>query len=783
MKKSIKTHFALLFALLALAPIAIIFAIYSPGVIRGLSNRAVQDVHSLGKSHVRIISLWIKEKTEDAKRLASSHHVLNIFKGLPQDSDGLSDFLHSNLQEHGFSGIYVLDRDGNLKASAERGKHAGLPKEVKQLLEKALKDMHVTLAHFHEPEEVKDKCPMLCLASPVLGGKDIPGAVVVKIDLSRIRDVLMDVTGERRVCTSLIDKEGNMLICFILDPTSECHKSMGKKLVDPRTGNLTPGVKACLSGKKGFSPQVYTNHVGEQVLGAWGWLPDLDTGIIVEVNAREFFGPVSLVKRRLWSFLFIVGVGVIIISIFIGNRVSEPLISLTETAKKIAAGNFEERSLIKSEDELGELAGSLNTMVDSLQKKHTELEEANKKLAATSVRDGLTGLYNHYRFQELMDSEFRRAKRYNLPLCLLMVDIDDFKSINDTYGHPFGDFVLKELAELIDKSVREIDISSRYGGEEFTVILPNTELDGAYAVAEKLRQAAANHSFKHDDMVTKLTLTIGISSLAEEGINTKDDVIKHADAAMYEGKIRGKNVTVSWGEFILWERLASKEERESAEHYRKRFVSTARSVKRSYMETSTALVKTLEAKDGYTATHSYLVTTYAVGLAEELGLAQENIEIIKNSAVLHDIGKIAIPDSILTKNDNLTEEEYNIVKEHPEQSVKILEGIGFLQKELPIILHHQEWFNGKGYPKGLEGTAIPLGARILAICDAYEAMTSKRPYRKSLTHKAALEEIRKGAGVRFDPELVEPFIRAIEKLLATTRRICIPQLNKTVDIS
>ncbi|MFQ5957136.1 MAG: diguanylate cyclase, partial [Candidatus Brocadiales bacterium] len=369
------------------------------------------------------------------------------------------------------------------------------------------------------------------------------------------------------------------------------------------------------------------------------------------------------------------------------------------------------------------------------------------------------------------------------PLCLLMIDMDNFKLINDTHGHPFGDFVLKELANVINKSIRDTDISSRYGGEEFAIILPNTGLDGAYAAAEKLRQIAAAHVFKDGDLITRLTLTIGISSLAEEDIKTKADMIKHADEAMYEGKIRGKNMVISWGEFILWERLVSKEEKEPTERYKKRFMSTARSVKRSYMETAMALIKTLEAKDGYTATHSYLVATYAVRLAEELGLSQENVEMIKNSAILHDIGKIAIPDAILTKTGNLTEEEYNIVKTHPEQSVKILEGIGFLQKELPIILHHQEQFNGKGYPKGLKGTAIPLGARIIAICDAFEATTSKRPYRKSLTYKAALDNIRKGAGERFDPHLVKPFISAIEKFMATTRRIYIPQLNKIVDIT
>ncbi|HHT9135111.1 MAG TPA: HD domain-containing phosphohydrolase, partial [Candidatus Avalokitesvara rifleensis] len=269
-----------------------------------------------------------------------------------------------------------------------------------------------------------------------------------------------------------------------------------------------------------------------------------------------------------------------------------------------------------------------------------------------------------------------------------------------------------------------------------------------------------DYVFSQADNTTKLTMTIGISSLAEEGIDTKEDLVKHADEAMYEGKIRGKNMVVSWGEFIVWERLAAKKEEVSTEHYRKRFMSTANTMKRSYMEAATALIKTLEAKDGYSATHSYLVAAYAVKFAEELGLSCEKIEVIKNSAILHDVGKIAIPSGILTKTDKLTEEEYHILKTHPEQSARVLEGIGFLEEELPIILYHQEWFNGEGYPSGLKGTAIPLGARILAICDAYAAMTAERPYRKGLSHRAAVEEIRRGAGRQYDPHLIEPFVRA-----------------------
>lgn len=784
MKKSIRTHLALLFALLALSPIAIIFAIYSPGVLRALNSNATENLQSLGKSHVNITSLWIEEKIMDVERIALSPQVQAALKGQPPGSGELSDFLRANLEGHGLSGIYVFDKDDNLKASEMKdGGHIDPHKDIKQLLDCTRKGTCTTWAELHEADKTKGTCPGLFVTRPILAGKDTLGTIVAHLDLSKLSEILATLMGGREAYSFLVDREGGVLTCFMLYASCRYGETVGKKLADPGTGELVPMVKACLSGKEGFSSRTYTSYFGEKAVGAWGWIPELDAGLILEIKAHEFFEPVSMVEKRLWSLLLIVGMGLVIVSIFVSRRVSEPLISLTETAKKIAAGNLKERASVKSQDELGELAESLNIMVESFQKEHTELEETNKKLAATAIRDGLTGLYNHYRFQEMLDSEYRRAKRYSLPLCLIMMDIDNFKLINDTYGHQFGDFVLEELADIINASIRDTDIASRYGGEEFTVILPNTSLDGSFAVAEKLRLAVANRVFKQDDLTTRLTLTVGISSLAEEGINTKEDLVKHADEAMYEGKIRGKNMVVSWGEFILWERLAAKKEEVSTEHYRKRFALTANSVKRSYMEAATTLVKTLEAKDGYSATHSYLVAAYAVKFAEELGLSREKTEIIKNSAMLHDVGKIAIPADILTKTDRLTEEEYQILKTHPEQSARVLEGTGFLEEEISTILYHQEWFNGEGYPSGLKGTAIPLGARVLAICDAYEAMTSKRPYRKSLTYRAAIEEIRKGAGGQFDPHLIEPFVRAMEKLLATTRRIYIPQLNKTVDIA
>lgn len=579
MKKSISTHFALLFALLALAPIAVIFAIYSPAAIRELNTRALEDLHSLGSAHFNLVSLWMEEKSNDAERIALSHQVRNALRDTTLDKEELSGFLRSNLQEHGLLGIYLFDKDGNLRESEEREGHEVTPGHVKKLLDDTGKGTSFTWGgYMRRTEEAEDKHPTLFVTTPVPPVKETPGTVAVHLDLCNLRQVVVSLIGRKDGCSFLIDKKGRILTCLVVDPSCPYNEGIGEKPLNPQTGGPTLAVGACLSGGQGFSLQAYVNHAGERVMGAWGWLPELDMGIIMEINAQEFSGPTSIIKKRLWGLLLIIAAGIILISIFIGRKVSEPLLSLTETAKKMAAGNFDERSTIKSEDALGELAESLNTMAGSLQKEHAAPEEAYKKLA-------------------------------------------------------------------------------------------------------------------------------------------------------------------------------------------------------------TAIIKTLEAKDGFTATHTYMVATYAERFTEELGLSHKDSETIKNSATLHDIGKIALPSAILTKKGRLTKEEHDILKTHAEHSVKIIEGTGFLQEELPIILHHQEWFNGEGYPGGLKGTEIPRGARILAICDAYEAMTSKRPYHNGMSHKAALEEIRKGAGTQFDPELTEPFIRAMEKLLASTKHIYIPQLNKTVELT
>ncbi|HLA37927.1 MAG TPA: HD-GYP domain-containing protein, partial [Candidatus Brocadiales bacterium] len=205
----------------------------------------------------------------------------------------------------------------------------------------------------------------------------------------------------------------------------------------------------------------------------------------------------------------------------------------------------------------------------------------------------------------------------------------------------------------------------------------------------------------------------------------------------------------------------------------------AKTLSALYIQSIRALVNALELKDGYTATHSYMVSHYAAALAVKLGLPQDIVEVVRTAGLLHDVGKVGVPDGVLKKNGPLSSEEFTVVKTHPVLSIKVLNDLVFLRKELEIVRYHQEKYDGTGYPYALKGDNIPLGARILAICDTFEAMTANRPYRKALPVEMAVAELKKCAGTQFDPKLVKVFVDSLPEILST-RQIYLEGLRKTV---
>ncbi len=353
--------------------------------------------------------------------------------------------------------------------------------------------------------------------------------------------------------------------------------------------------------------------------------------------------------------------------------------------------------------------------------------------------DELTGLFNRRHFDERLGEEIDRHSRYGGMLSLIFLDLDFFKAYNDKHGHIAGDKVLAQIGQLIEKSIRNIDIAFRYGGDEFAVLLPQSEADDAFVVAERVRGKIATEMRKKK---VRITTSLGLASWPSDGV-TPDELINAADKALYYTKQTGGNRTC-----VVSKMLPS-------------LTETAGMSAATEKEASSiiyALAATIEARDPFTYGHSRKVSSYAVALAEAIGLPSEKVTVISTAALLHDIGKIGIPDEVLNKVGKLEAETWELIQSHAKLSATIVGHVISLVSCLPAILHHHERWDGTGYPSGLKGEAVPIEARILAIADAFDAMTSSRPYRDPLSYKKVLDELKRCSGTQFDPKLVEAFL-------------------------
>jgi diguanylate cyclase (GGDEF)-like protein/putative nucleotidyltransferase with HDIG domain len=361
--------------------------------------------------------------------------------------------------------------------------------------------------------------------------------------------------------------------------------------------------------------------------------------------------------------------------------------------------------------------------------------------------DELTSLYNHRHFHERLEQEIARGSRFGSTFSLILMDIDLFKSYNDIYGHLAGDQVLRKVGRYIATSVRSIDLAFRYGGEEFAVILPEARLDDAYKGAERIRKTIES---KSSSRAMPITVSVGVANWPTDGV-MKEEIINRADAALYRAKELGRNRTC----------LTTDLNKSGAN-----LIGTELEAQPKALSIIYALAATVDAKDSYTYGHSRKVSEYAVRMAEALGLSLDKINTLRAAGLLHDIGKVGVPDSILTKKSALTGEEWNPIRMHPELGVEILKHVIDLVNCLPAINYHHEHYDGSGYPGGIKEKNIPIEARILSIADAYDAMTSPRPYRSQLSLEEALLELERCASTQFDPELVKIFCDMMRPFLA-----------------
>ncbi len=396
-----------------------------------------------------------------------------------------------------------------------------------------------------------------------------------------------------------------------------------------------------------------------------------------------------------------------------------------------------------------------------------ELVLSNKdllnRLKELSVKDPLTGLYNYRYLEERLSSEFKRAHRYVLPLSVIMIDIDYFKSINDIYGHQYGDLILKEFGQCLRDASRTNDIVIRYGGEEFLALLPDTNKAGAVIFGSRLLEKLVEHVFDPKGQKIKLKISMGLVSFPEDGVDTQMALIDLADKTLRTAKETGGNRLATLAEITEKQaNNASQGEKESVEQMKEKLLKMEGRVNQTLLESIYAFAKTIEAKDYYTSEHGENMVSIAVEIGKKLNISEKELENLKHAAILHDLGKIGIPDKILHKKGKLNEKELKKIRTHPQIGAEIIRSVHFLSAVVPIVLHHHERFDGLGYSSGLKGEDILLGARIIAVADVYQALVSDRPYRKAYSKKEALKIIQDGAGTQFDPEIVKIFLEILK---------------------
>lgn len=403
--------------------------------------------------------------------------------------------------------------------------------------------------------------------------------------------------------------------------------------------------------------------------------------------------------------------------------------------------------------DLLEYKGSL--VQNILESNLTSAVRHEELIRKTSI-DPLTGVGTRMPFERRLEEECARAARHDCPFCLAMVDVDHFKSINDNLGHAGGDRALALLGACLARNKRTTDVLARYGGDEFVLMLPETELEGGFLVLERIRKQIGGMIVAEG---LSLTISCGIvDSRSCPGANA-NELLRRADMALYRAKDAGRDQTESWASMARDPATVGEEEGQEIIELRDKLADISTQAKEAFIQSIGGLVKALDARDPYTKQHSENTMRYAVSIAEALGLPDEEVAVIRRAAVIHDLGKIGVRDDILLCPGTLTDHELRVMQQHPVIAGRILDQMRFLERELPIVRHHHERWDGQGYPDGLAGTDIPFGARILAVADSFDAITSTRVYRDARPAPEALRILAENAGTQFDRAVVKAMLQ------------------------
>ncbi len=364
------------------------------------------------------------------------------------------------------------------------------------------------------------------------------------------------------------------------------------------------------------------------------------------------------------------------------------------------------------------------------------------RLQEEARRDAKTGLLGARRFMEVLNEEMERAAKAGRPVAVAMADLDLFREVNNSLGHLAGDQVLKGVADIMNRSVREDDVVGRFGGEEFLVLLRSVDAAGAMAAAERIRSniEATPICVTDSPEPVRVTISLGVAVFPNPCPDT-GNLVRLADLAVYRSKINGRNrVTLATPEM---------EEDSPSDH--------------SYRAILETLAFALDARGATVGGNTLRITALALAVAREMGVEKGSPEwkIIEQASLLHDVGKLAISSTVLYKQGPLSDEEWEEMRMHPETGWSMLRQVPTLRPAAEIVRAHHEHYDGGGYPRGLAGADIPLGARIFAVVDAFDAITSERPYRAAQSEAAALDEILRNSGAQFDARVVDALFKAL----------------------
>ncbi|MEZ0324919.1 MAG: HD domain-containing phosphohydrolase [Fimbriimonas sp.] len=478
----------------------------------------------------------------------------------------------------------------------------------------------------------------------------------------------------------------------------------------------------------------------KEFLGLYDKLPGADSqqqlGFVALRDYDRMIGP----YRDMFMLFLLILVGAMVVGLIIGDRFAKGLVKPLDDVVKAAIAMRKGDTPIpfeigKRRDEVAVLQMVFNDMV-------TAVEENHKLLLGMIDTDPLTGLLNHRSFQERMRSEVATAKEAGLPLALVLVDLDHFHDHNVTHGHAAGDEQLKGYASLIRAAAPGVAILARYSGDQFAVLLPRYTVSDAEEVAKTIKKAAS---------VSKelITTSIGVSEL-DPKVPNDEALILSTELGLSRAKQLGRN------RISRFESDLSAETPGNSQLLQQYLADGS-------LATVQALAAAVDAKDQYTKGHSERVADFVRDLAEFTNCSPGFVELVYRAGTLHDVGKIGVPDAILSKNDALTEEERNVMETHPVLGELIVGKVPQLAVLLPGVRSHHERWDGKGYPDGLQGEQIPMMARYLAVADTFDAMTSNRPYRKALPIDVALAEIEKNAGKQFQPDIARAFVRMVRE--------------------